>query len=55
MLMQMELFHSYFLILNFLFCTVVQLINYVVIVSGGQQRDSAIHIHVSILPVYVFI
>ena len=25
-------------------------INNIVIVSGGQQRDSAIHIHVSILP-----
>ena len=25
-------------------------INNVVIVSGGQQRDSTIHIHVSILP-----
>ena len=25
-------------------------INNVVIVSGGQQRDSVIHIHVSILP-----
>ena len=49
-LMQIELFHSFYFILNFLFCTVIQLINYVVIVSGGQQRDSAIHIHVSILP-----
>ena len=27
-----------------------QLINNAVIVSGGQQRDSAIHTHVSILP-----
>ena len=27
-----------------------QLINNVVIVSGGQQRDSAIHLYVSILP-----
>ena len=26
------------------------MINNVVIVSDGQQRDSAIHIHVSILP-----
>ena len=34
---------------NFLFCIEVQLINNIVIVSGGQQRDSAIHIHVSIL------
>ena len=24
--------------------------NNVVIISGGQQRDSAIHIHLSILP-----
>ena len=36
--------------LNFLFCIGVQLINNAVIVSGEQQRDSAIHIHVSILP-----
>ena len=28
----------------------VQLINRVVTVSGGQQRGSAIHIHVSFLP-----
>ena len=34
----------------FLFCIGVQLINNAVIVSGGQQRDSAIHIHVSVLP-----
>ena len=33
-----------------LFCIGVQLINNVVTVSGGQQRDSAIHIHVSSLP-----
>ena len=33
--------------LNLLFCFRVQLI---VIVSGGQQRDPAIHIRVSILP-----
>ena len=38
-----------FFVLNFLFCFGVQLINNVVIVSGEQQRDSAIHIHVSIL------
>ena len=34
---------------NFLFCIGVLLINNVMIVSGEQQRDSAIHIHVSIL------
>lgn len=34
---------------NFLFCVVMYLINNV-IVSGEQWRDSAIHIHVSILP-----
>ena len=34
---------------NFLFCIGVKPINNVVIVSGEQQRDSAIHIHVSIL------
>ena len=36
--------------LNFLFYTGAQPINNVVIVSGGQQRGSAIHIHGSILP-----
>ena len=35
---------------NFLFYIRVQLINHAVIVSGAQQSDSAIHIHVSILP-----
>ena len=35
---------------SFVFCIGVQLINNAVIVSGGQQRDSAIHIHVFILP-----
>ena len=39
-----------FFFFTFLFCTGVQLINNVVIVSGEQQRGSAIHIHVSILP-----
>ena len=43
-----------FLILIFLtpktFCTGVQPINNFVVVSGEHQRDSAIHIHVSILP-----
>ena len=34
----------------FLFYTGVQMINTVVIVSSGQERDSDIHIHVSILP-----
>ena len=42
-------FFSFYL-LNFLFCIAVQLINNVVIVSDEQQRDSAINIHVSILP-----
>ena len=32
---------------SFVFCFGVQLINNVEIVSGGQQRDSAIHVHVS--------
>ena len=35
---------------SFLFYIGAQLINNVVIVSGGQQRDSAVHIDVSILP-----
>ena len=35
---------------NLLFCTKVQLINNVVMVSGEQQRDSATHTHVYILP-----
>ena len=39
-----------FLFLNFLFYIQVELINNVVIVSGGQQRDSATRMHVSILP-----
>ena len=39
-----------FLFLNYLFYIGVEPINNVVIVLGGQQRDSAIHIHVSILP-----
>ena len=38
------------LFLNFLFCTGEWLTNNAVIVSGEQQRDSAIRIHVSILP-----
>ena len=36
--------------LNILFCIGVWLINNVMIVSGEQWRDSAIHIHVSFLP-----
>ena len=35
---------------NFLFNVGEQLVNSVVTVSGGQQKGSAIHIHVSILP-----
>ena len=38
-----------FLFFNFLFCIGVQLIDNVVLVSGVQQSDSVIHIHVSIL------
>jgi len=41
--------HIYIYIYNFLCYIGVQLINNVVIVSGAQQRDSAIHIHISIL------
>ena len=40
----------YFFFFNFLFYIGVQPINNVVIVSGEHQRDSAICIHVSILP-----
>ena len=48
-------FQSFFLTYSlffkfFLFCIVVQPINSVVIVSGEQWKDSALHIHVSILP-----
>ena len=39
-----------FIFFNFLFCIGVWPINNVVIVSDELQRDSAIHIHVSILP-----
>ena len=35
---------------SFLFCIVVQLMDNVVVVSGEQRRDSAIHIHVSFSP-----
>ena len=39
---------SSYLFLNFLFCIGVRLANNVVIVSGGQQRDSAISICICI-------
>ena len=39
-----------FVFFNFLFYIRVEMINNVVIVSGTKQRDSAIYIHVSILP-----
>ena len=41
---------SFFFLLHILFYIWVQQVNNVVIVSGTQQSDSAIHIHVSILP-----
>ena len=41
---------TYSFFFNFLFCIGIQPINNIVIVSGGQQRDSAIHTHISILP-----
>ena len=41
---------TYVFIFSFLFCIEVQLIYNVVIVSDEQQRDSATHIHGSILP-----
>ena len=40
----------YFFSLNLLFCVRIYLINHVVVISGEQWRDSAIHIRVSILP-----
>ena len=40
----------FFFFLSFLFYIGVKLINNVVILSGEQQRDTAIHTHVSILP-----
>ena len=43
-------FLLFFNVLNKTLFIEVKPINNVVIVSGGQQRDSAIHIHVSILP-----
>ena len=49
-----SIFFFIYLIFIFLtsktFCIGVQLINYVVIISGQQWRDSAIHINGSILP-----
>ena len=35
---------------NFLFLIAVKPINNVVIVSGGQQSNSASHMHISVLP-----
>ena len=43
-------FIFYFYFLNFLFYIGVQPVNNVMIVSGGEQRDPAIRIHVCILP-----
>ena len=43
-------FQSLGFLFNFLFCHALQLINNTMIISGEQQRDSAIHIHVSVLP-----
>ena len=39
--------HLFIYFESLLFCIGVQLINNVVIISGGRQRDSIIHIHVS--------
>ena len=41
---------NWIFLLNFLFCVGIWPVNNIVIVSGGQQRDWAIHIHVCILP-----
>ena len=41
---------EFFFLKNFLFCVGVEPINNVEVVLGGQQRDSAIQTHVSILP-----
>ena len=44
-------FHDFFFqTVNFSFCIGVEPINNVVEVSPEKQRDSAVHIHVSILP-----
>ena len=49
-------FHLFFpQTLNFLFCIRVYPVNNVVVVSGEQRRDSAIHIHVSIFPQPLFL
>ena len=49
-------FHLFFpQTLNFLFRIRVYPVNNVVVVSGEQWRDSAIHIHVSILPQPLFL
>ena len=44
------IFKILFLLTPKAFCIGVQPINNGVIISGEQQRDSSIHIHVSILP-----
>ena len=44
------LFCFYFLLFSFSAYIGIYSINNVVIVSGGQQRDSAMHMHVSVLP-----
>ena len=46
--MRAQKYQFYFL--NFLFCIGVQLVENIVIVSGGQQRDSAIFLPHSPLP-----
>ena len=47
---EVYLMHKNLHIKKNLFCIGILLINNFVIVSCGQQRDSAIHMHVSILP-----
>ena len=47
---EVYLIHKNLHIKKNLFCIGILLINNFVIVSCGQQRDSAIHMHVSILP-----
>ena len=42
--------YLFLFLFNFLFCTGVQLMDNIGIVSGEQGRDSATHIHVSVLP-----
>jgi len=41
---------TFFIFLNFYFFIEVYLINNAVIISRGHRRDSAVHIHISILP-----